>query len=100
MLFKERNMLQLTCVLLSDTLPELNAKLYCSSPQTVRQKASVLVQQEKLRQCFTHTNELTGKMKLVSGGSSSVNLSIQVSRSAIDGAVNCVLSDKNRRGKN
>ena len=40
------------------------------------------------------TCELTGKMKLVSGGSSAVNLSIQVSRSAIGAAVNFVLSYK------
>lgn len=39
-------------------------------------------------------------MKLVSGGSSSVNLSIQISRSAIGWAVNFVLSYKNRTEKN
>lgn len=43
---------------------------------------------------LTRTNELTGKMKLVSGGSSSVNVSIQFSRSAIGCAVNVVFSYK------
>lgn len=47
------------------------------------------------------TCELTGKMKLVSGGSSAVNASIQVSRSVIGPAVNFVLSyKKQNREKN
>lgn len=50
---------------------------------------------------YRRTCELTGKMKLVSGGSSAVNASIQVSRSVIGPAVNFVLSyKKQNREKN
>lgn len=49
---------------------------------------------------IVHRYILTGKIKLVSGGSSSVKVSIQVSKSAIGWGVNFVLSCKNRTRKN
>lgn len=46
------------------------------------------------------SKKLTGMMKLVSGGSCTVNSSIHVSRSEVGWAVNLVLSSKNRTNQN
>lgn len=63
----------------------------------------MLVQQESFEMQefnFYSKTGLTGKMKLVSGGSSFVKLSIQVSRFAIGWAENFVFSRiKKRRNK-